>query len=94
MLKIQSSEIFSNSCATAGDPNWPTPKDWLEEDAEDPGDQLMTDNEIISVVIGERPIDDFFFNDDDEESDSQSSASDTKACEAFNVVLKWLKSVT
>ena len=52
----------------------------------------MTDDEIISEVVGKRAIDDSFSSDDDEESDSQSSVSDTKACKTFDIALKWLES--
>ena len=77
---------------SVGNPNWQTPEDWLKEDTEDPGYQVMADDEIISGVVGERSINDSFSCDDDEESDSQSSMSDTQACKAFDVALKWLES--
>ena len=53
----------------------------------------MTDDEIITEVIGERLIDDSFSSgdDDDKKSDSQSSVSDTKAFDTNPVHLLLVK---
>ena len=38
-------DLFQQLGYRLGDKNWQTPKDWLQEDADDPGYQLMTDAE-------------------------------------------------
>ena len=83
-------KFFQQLGSTPGDQNWQTPDDWLEEDSEDPGYQLMTDNEIVSEINCETTIDS---SSEDDELDS-SSVSNSKACEAFNTALKWLEAQT
>ena len=47
-------DLFQQLGYTPGDQNWQTPEDWLEEDSENPGCQLMTDNEIVSEINGKQ----------------------------------------
>ena len=83
-------DLFQQLGYTPGDQNWQTPEDWLEENLEGPGYQLMTGNEIVSEINGETTIDS---SSEDDELDS-SSVSNSKACEAFNTALKWLEAQT
>lgn len=71
------------------DGDWLSPRDWLEQDASDPGYQIMTEDEIVSAVQNE-----------DSDSDSNSSdelslqcpVSHAQACGAFEIALEWLES--
>ena len=83
-------DVFQQLGYTPGDQNWQTPEDWLEEDSEDPGYQLITDNEILSEINGETTIDSLS---EDDKLDL-SSVLNSKACEAFNTALKWLEAQT
>ena len=47
----------------SNDGDWLSPQDWLEQDASDPGHQIMSEDEIVSTV-------------QNEDSDSNSNSSD------------------
>ena len=43
-------DLFQDHDYSEGDEDWQTPQDWLAEDFDDPGYQLMSDTEIIAEV--------------------------------------------
>ena len=43
-------DLFQKMGFNQGDENWLSPQDWLQEDASDPGYQLMTDDEIVLIL--------------------------------------------
>ena len=47
-------DLFQKMGFNQGDENWLSPQDWLQEDASDPGYQLMTDDEIVTTVLNEQ----------------------------------------
>ncbi|KAI6661871.1 Jerky protein homolog-like [Oopsacas minuta] len=75
-LEMGSSEI---------DENWQRPQEWLDED-DDPGYQLLDDEEIISEVLAT--------NTDVEEDTThpRPCVTPAQACEALETVLEWLES--
>ena len=66
------------------DENWQQPQEWLDE-YDDPGYQLLGDEEIISEVLTT--------NTDVEEdiSDPRPCVSPAQECEALETVLEWLE---
>ena len=56
--------LFSDLGCSDDNPSWQNPQEWLNEDADDQGYQLMTDNEIVTQVTGQ--------NDSDTDSDDMT----------------------
>ena len=67
---------------------WQSPSEWLTEDSEDPGYQLMTDDEIVAQVSGEA---DLPGSESEEEPDLAPTVSHARAHEAFGIALQWLE---
>lgn len=78
-------DLFLEMGSSEIDENWQQPQEWLDED-DDPGFQLLDDEEIISEVLAT--------NTDVEEelTDPKPYVSPAQACEALETVLEWLKS--
>ena len=80
-------DLFQRLGYAPGDENWQTPEDWLVQDADDPGYQLMTDIEIVHEVSNTT---------NPEESPSEDEVedlvSDEQACDALDISLRWLES--
>lgn len=80
-------DLFQELGYKEGDQDWVSPQEWLDEDAFDPGYQLMTDEEIIADTLNENIVDD-----SDDEAEAISSVTPAQACSAFDTVLEWLES--
>ena len=78
-------DLFLEMGSPEIDENWQQPQEWLDED-DDPGYQLMDDEEIISEVLAT--------NTDVEEdtTNPRPCVSPAQACEALETVLEWLES--
>ena len=81
-------EIFQQLGSEEGG-NWQSPSEWLAEDSEDPGYQLMTDDEIVAQVSGEP---DLSGSESEDEPDNCPTVSHARAHEAFGIALQWLES--
>ena len=68
--------------------NWQIPEQWLEEDANDPGYQLLSDDEIVTMV---RSNEDTSDTESDSDTESQPPVSHAEAFNAFSTALKWLE---
>ena len=73
-------DFFQELGYKEGDQDWVSPQEWLDEDAFDPGYQLMTDEEIIADTLNENIVD------SDDEADAISSVTPAQACSAFDTV--------
>ena len=60
-------------------------EDWLSED--DPGYQLMTDEDIIAEVLNQNQTE----VDPDSDVEQTQDVSPSQACNALGVVLEWLE---
>ena len=78
-------DLFLEMGSSEIDENWQQPQEWLDED-DDPGYQLLDDEEIISEVLAT--------NTDVEEdtTDPRPCVSPAQPCEALETVLEWLES--
>ena len=82
-------QIFTSYSITWVTHSWQTLEQWLAEDANDPGHQLLSDDEIVAMIRS---------NEDDSgaksgsDIESQPSMSHAEACNAFSTALKWLES--
>ena len=63
---------------------WQQPHEWLDED-DDPGYQLLNDEEIISEVLTTNEV-------EEDTTDTKPCVSQAQACEALEIVLEWLES--
>jgi len=71
------------------DGGWLSPQDWLEQDASDPGYQIMSEDEIVSTVQNEDGDSD---SDSSDELSLQCPVSHAQAYGAFEIALEWLES--
>ena len=83
-------EMFNSLGYSESNDGWQTPEQWLAEDANDPGHQMLSDDEIVVIVRREE-------NDSENESDSDSeqeqpTISHAEACKAFSIGLQRLES--
>ena len=65
--------------------SWQSPNTWLAEDFNDPGHQLMTDNEIVAAVLDTPTERD---SDSDDEAEAHCSISHAEGCMAFETLLQ------
>ncbi len=84
-------DLFQRLGYTPGDENWQTPENWLVQDADDPGFQLMTDTEIIQEVSNITHPEESS-SEDEALIEDQNSVSDAQACDALDISLRWLES--
>ena len=74
-------EMFNCIGYSESNDGWQTPEQWLAEDANDPGHQMLSDDEIVAMVRREE-------NDSENESDSdgeqQPTISHAEACKALH----------
>ena len=82
--------LFNDLGYVEGDPSWQHPEEWLSEDVDDPGHQILSDAEIIATVADE--ISDHS-SDSNEGAEIQRSAKVThsQAYDALATVLEWLE---
>ena len=59
---------------------WQTPEQWLAEDANDPGHQKLSDDEIVAMVRREENDSE---NESDSDSEQQPTISHAEACKAL-----------
>ena len=64
--------------------NWQTPEQWPEEDANDPGYQLLLDDEIVAIVKSNEDNSD---TESDSGTESQPPVSHAEAFNAFSTAL-------
>jgi hypothetical protein len=85
--------LFSELGHSDDSPTWQDPQQWLNEDADDPGYQIMTDDEIVACVSEQNNFSTVSESDEDiEDSHPESlTMSHTVACESLDNVLKWLE---
>ena len=74
---------------SGSDDSWQTPEQWLAEDNNDPGHQLLSDDEIVAMI---RSNEDDSGAESGSDIESQPSVSHAEACNAFSTALKWLES--
>ncbi len=84
-------DLFQRLGYTPGDENWQTPENWLVQDADDPGYQLVTDTEIIQEVSNITHPDESS-SEDEALIEDQNSVSDAQACDALDISLRCLES--
>lgn len=82
--------LFQDLGFTNDNPDWLTPAEWLAQDTSDPGYQLLSDDEIVAMVVNEGG-----------ESEDESSEEPTTTCvthaqaySALETALTWLESQT
>ncbi|XP_015606874.2 jerky protein homolog-like, partial [Cephus cinctus] len=80
-------ELF-NSIPGFTDCNHEDAENWLNDDADDPGCQILTDDQIVSSVLHDENIDPED-NDSDENTDASDKPSHGEAFEAFETAMEW-----
>ena len=83
-------QLFDDLGYDKADQNWQSPDNWLAEDSNDPGYQLMTDSEIVADILGKPNNQDSDLSSDDE-MNSQPFVTGAEACNAFETALRWLE---
>ena len=82
-------ELFKDLGYEEGNQNWQHPTDWLAEDSDDPGHQILSDNEIVAEINGE--ADDLPSDTDVDKDSTETTVSHAKAYEALGITLEWLE---
>ena len=81
--------MFKDLGYEEGNENWQNPNDWLVQDSDDPGYQILSDSEIVAEVNGE---DDKLSSDNEDVDESiETTVPHAKAYEAFGTALEWLE---
>lgn len=78
--------MFKDLGYEEGNENWQNPNDWLVQDSDDPGYQILSDSEIVAEVNGEDDL-----SSDNVDELIETTVPHAKAYEAFGTALEWLE---
>ena len=82
-------ELFKDLGYEEGNEDRQNPNNWLAEDTDDPGYQILSDSEKVAEVNGESG--DLPSDDEGVDESTEPTVSHAKAYEAFGTALKWLE---
>ncbi len=74
-------ELFDSLGYAENDSDWSLPRTWLMEDANDPGYQIMNEEESVADLIHDREE---LESEDEDEVHSGSAVTPSQACAAFD----------